>query len=150
MRADAQGAELPSVSHPLGDSDCCLQPTRNLLAFLQMDRSAAELPVGQPRVQDPILFAAIAPVAAHHKVESEAWLVSRLCDVPTFVIHSGSDRTCRQELEEPLWGELSKRNKQFHKKILTDVDHCVIHAEVYGGSRDLYDFFLARQAWATG
>jgi len=100
--------------------------------------------------QDPGLFAAIAPVASHHKKDQEMWLVSSLSETSTLVVHSASDETCPQPLEEPLWCELEKCSKDFHKLVLHNVDHCAMHGEVYGRCQVLYDFLLERRSTGGG
>jgi len=89
----------------------------------------------------PELFAAIAPVAAHHKPEKRLAIASKLQQKPVFVLHSEVDDTCPKRKEEPLWEQFVGCGA-FKLLILPNVDHCRINEDAYCKNTDLYDWFL--------
>lgn len=91
----------------------------------------------------PKLFAAVAPVAAHHKQEREAFIAYQLQDKHVLVIHSDCDDTCPRSKEQPLW-DMFNGSENFQKEILRGVDHCSVQEEAYASTRVLYTFLLDR------
>ena len=52
----------------------------------------------------PDLFAAVAPVAAHHKKEKAPWIAQRLASTPLYAVHDTTDGTCPMVGgEDTLW-----------------------------------------------
>jgi len=92
--------------------------------------------------QAPDLFAAIAPVAAHHKREREATLEAQLrgTGMPVHVTHANTDETCPMSLEQPLWDKFAG-DPHFVKRILP-TDHCKIHADAFCANTVLFEWML--------
>ena len=91
----------------------------------------------------PDLFAAIAPVAAHHKQDKTSWIAQRLSATPLYIVHDTSDGTCPMAPEQRLWQLIqSSGNAYFKKKLTTGVDHCKLHEHAYCLTEDLYHWFL--------
>mmetsp|Transcript_68958 Transcript_68958/g.165484 ORF Transcript_68958/g.165484 Transcript_68958/m.165484 type:complete len:498 (-) Transcript_68958:31-1524(-) len=96
--------------------------------------------------QAPHLFAAIAPVAAHHKADMEDLLAKRLQDVPTFVLHAEVDPTCPKFKEEPLWEALALTKRSNAKlQVLPDADHSSIYNDAYCDNTWLMEWLLEHQ-----
>jgi len=91
--------------------------------------------------QAPELFAAVAPVAAHHKTKLEEWIAARLGKKPVFAMHSATDETCQLEWEEPLWMRFDN-SVLFHKYIVPYTDHLSMFEEAYCKSSELYEWLL--------
>lgn len=92
--------------------------------------------------QAPELFAAIAPIAAHHKKELESTIEAKLrgSSMPVFVTHSEVDETCPMSLEQPLWDKF-QGDVNFTKRTLAS-DHCKIHEDALCTDRVVYDWML--------
>lgn len=94
----------------------------------------------------PDLFAAIAPVAAHHQVAKTQSIAHRLRDMPIFICHSGSDGTCQLKLEAPLWNALRTLNQRIQVNLVRDVDHCSMFERAYCDDTCLYDWLLLHRS----
>ena len=103
--------------------------------------------VWEVAAQRPDLFAAIAPVAGHHKKEKSQWIAERLSASSIRVLHDVTDGTCPIASEETLW-KLFKANghKDFHIVLTSGVGHCNMYEHVYCITLDLYLWFLQRGA----
>jgi len=75
-------------------------------------------------------------------------IAARLYDMPILVVHSDSDETCPQHLEESLWVML-EGNLHFRKHILRNVDHCGIHEDAYCSTEMLFDWLLQHASSAN-
>merc|ERR1712032_64952 len=89
----------------------------------------------------PGLFAAIAPIAAHHKSELRLSIACQLKHKPVFVLHSEADDTCPRQKEQPLWDQF-EGCASFNLTVLPNIDHCKIHEDAYCKTTDLYQWFL--------
>lgn len=93
----------------------------------------------------PELFAAIVPVAAHHKSELRGHVASRLRETPVYVFHSLSDETCPLINEEPLWVKMAadgNMNRYFFLQILQGVDHYNVYDIAYCNDPGMYKWLL--------
>ena len=91
----------------------------------------------------PDIFAAISPVAAHHKQEQSEWIAQRLRYMPLYVVHDTTDGTCPMAPEDQLWQLLQgKGNTQLKKHVTTGIDHCKVHEQAYCVNQDFYNFLL--------
>jgi len=94
-------------------------------------------------MQKPELFAAISPVAAHHKKEMTPLIAHRLRSLPIYAVHDSTDGTCPFPPEQELWQLLrDKGNRDVHELVTSGVDHCKIHEHAYCNTADLYHCFL--------
>merc|ERR1719373_75735 len=76
----------------------------------------------------PELFAAVCPVAAHHKADRMAYIAQRLKSTPVYVVHDSTDDTCPMAQEEGIWRLfLDMGHPDFRRQITHNVDHCKIH-----------------------
>uniref|UniRef100_A0A7S1WCK8 WW domain-containing protein n=1 Tax=Alexandrium catenella TaxID=2925 RepID=A0A7S1WCK8_ALECA len=89
----------------------------------------------------PDLYAAIAPVAAHHQAERERWIAASLMRTPIFVAHSENDDTCLMQKEECLW-RLLQDNPRFVVNMAPNVDHCSMYERAYCDECVLYDWLF--------
>lgn len=90
----------------------------------------------------PDLYAAIAPVAAHHQADRTEHIASRLRDMPVLAAHSNADGTCPLQAEEPLWFQLAQRgNRKLHVSI-GSFDHISMFDRSYCESTVLYEWLL--------
>jgi len=94
--------------------------------------------------QSPELFAAVCPVAAHHKNERTALIAHALKSTPVYVVHADTDDTCPMSQEESLWRLLEENSQDFTKAILHNVDHCSIHEHAFCFNEEVYRWFLQR------
>ena len=95
--------------------------------------------------QKPKLFAAISPVAAHHKEEMTPLIAHRLRSLPIYAVHDNTDGTCIIAPEKALWQLLrDEGHRDLHTLVTSDVDHCKIHEHAYCITADLYHWFLQR------
>ena len=91
----------------------------------------------------PELFAAIAPVAAHHKPAMSHDIAKKLASTPLFAIHGRTDGTCSIAPQEALWRMLcSNGNTKMLILVKEGVDHCRIHEHAYCNDDTLYSWFL--------
>lgn len=96
--------------------------------------------------QRPELFAAVSPVAAHHKADRTPLIAQRLNSTPVYAVHDDTDDTCPIKPQEGLWDLLrSNGHRDFTPVILHGVDHCKIHEHAYCHNEDLYHWFLERR-----
>jgi len=94
--------------------------------------------------QRPDLFAAIAPVAAHHNAERTAYIAKQLRQTPIFVVHSLYDETCPSTKEEPLWNRLlQESNRWLQLNLAHDIDHCEMYERTYCDAPRLYEWLLS-------
>uniref|UniRef100_A0A7S2HKY5 WW domain-containing protein n=1 Tax=Alexandrium andersonii TaxID=327968 RepID=A0A7S2HKY5_9DINO len=89
----------------------------------------------------PDLYAAIAPVAAHHQAEREAMIANALQRMPIFATHSQTDDTCLFSAEEQLW-RLLRDNPCLEVALTPDVDHCSMYERAYCDECLIYDWLL--------
>lgn len=119
----------------------CLDHRRIYLTGLSMGGMGA----WEVAAQRPELFAALSPVAAHHKKENEVGIAQRLSRTPVFAVHDGTDETCPIGPEARLWDLIQDNGNTDLQTLLTSgVDHCKIHEHAYCISEDLYHWFLKR------
>jgi len=59
-------------------------------------------------MQDPGLFAAVAPIAAYHKSHLRSEIAEALKSTPIFAVHSHKDATCPLSKEKFLYEELQR------------------------------------------
>jgi len=98
----------------------------------------------------PDLFAAIAPVAAHHNAERTAYIAKQLRHTPIFVVHSNSDDTCPSTKEEPLWNRLLQENNNWLQiNLAQNIDHCEMYEKTYCDSPILFERLLSRKLSAA-
>ena len=90
----------------------------------------------------PDLFAAVAPVAAHHHIERRENIAGQLCRTPIFVAHYFHDTCCPTKDEEPLWCLLEYSNPLFQLNMAYDSDHCSIFDHAYCDSINLFEWLL--------
>ena len=91
----------------------------------------------------PRLFAAIAPVAAHHKKEMTDEIVRKLATTPFFAVHDRTDATCPFPPQEALWKALfNAGNTESETFVNQGVDHCKIHKHAYCYSDTLFQWLL--------
>ena len=95
----------------------------------------------------PDLYAAIAPVAGHHQESRTTTIAERLCRTPVLVVHSTTDKTCPQQLEEPLWRALEKAGECARGGSLLQVDlgdhaHCSMFDRAFCDDTTLYEWLL--------
>merc|ERR1712060_971144 len=90
------------------------------------------------------LFAAVAPVAAHHKVDHEALIAKGLRRTPVLAVHSHSDDTCLYRLEEALWQRLmhTEGNDRVEVQVAPRIDHCSMYERTYCDDSKLYEWLL--------
>mmetsp|Transcript_39574 Transcript_39574/g.75793 ORF Transcript_39574/g.75793 Transcript_39574/m.75793 type:complete len:598 (+) Transcript_39574:73-1866(+) len=101
--------------------------------------------------QRPDLFAAIAPVAAHHNAERTAFIARQLRQMPIFVVHSRYDDTCPMNKEEPLWNRLlQEQNRWLQVNLANEIDHCNMYEKTYCDDIMLYDWLLKRSLPVRG
>lgn len=90
----------------------------------------------------PNLYAALAPVAAHHKPERAKHIAEQLGDMPMFVCHSRSDSTCLMKQESPLWAALRSSNRRMQINLTENVDHVSVFEKVLCDDVRLYEWLL--------
>lgn len=92
----------------------------------------------------PELFAAVAPVAAHHKEDERCFIAEQLQGKPIHAFHSSIDSTCPMLKEELLWNEIEARGTKVRKTIFDDVDHCSVHDSTYCANAGLFQWMLGK------
>ena len=97
--------------------------------------------------EKPDLYAAIAPVAAHHQESRTTTIAERLCRTPVLVVHSTTDTTCPQRLEEPLWRALEECAEGAGGNSLLQVElaaetHCRMFQKAFCDDTMLYRWLL--------
>lgn len=90
----------------------------------------------------PHLFAAIAPVAAHHHTPNTDFIVKQLRDIPICICHSLADGTCPMRAELPLWRKLREVNQRMQVNLVRSVDHCCMFERTFCDDTCLYDWLL--------
>mmetsp|Transcript_28894 Transcript_28894/g.76348 ORF Transcript_28894/g.76348 Transcript_28894/m.76348 type:complete len:582 (+) Transcript_28894:109-1854(+) len=91
----------------------------------------------------PELYAAIAPVAGHHKPERGPFLAERLAQTPVCVVHSSADETCPIRIENPLWEGLKNLgNRRIEVHVSSTIDHCSMYERTYCDTCTIYDWLL--------
>eukprot|EP00927_Polykrikos_kofoidii_P066388 TRINITY_DN6199_c0_g1_i1.p1 TRINITY_DN6199_c0_g1~~TRINITY_DN6199_c0_g1_i1.p1 ORF type:complete len:529 (+),score=39.87 TRINITY_DN6199_c0_g1_i1:126-1712(+) len=91
----------------------------------------------------PDVFAAIAPVAAHHDETRTDFLAQRLKSTPIFAVHSASDLTCPYQKEVLLWDALmAQGNSQLEVWCAPAVDHTQMFYAAFCENSFLYDWLL--------
>merc|ERR1719336_776297 len=91
----------------------------------------------------PDIYAAVAPVAAHHQAQREDHIASKLRDVPVCAVHSLHDETCPMNLEQALWDKLvSVGNDKMSVYLAPEVDHCSMYERAYCDDSTLYKWLL--------
>jgi predicted peptidase len=94
----------------------------------------------------PELFAAISPVAAHHKTENTPRIAQQLMATPIYAVHDTTDATCPLAPEEALWKLFEESgHHDFRTLRTTGVEHCKIHEQAYCVDEHLYRWFLERR-----
>jgi predicted peptidase len=95
----------------------------------------------------PDLYAALAPVAAHHSAERTEHIARRLRCTPVFVIHSLDDGVCPHAKEVPLWTLLREEgNERLKVSLAQHVEHSCMFERAYCDDATLYEWFLK---WCT-
>jgi len=93
--------------------------------------------------EKPEIFAAVAPVAAHHQAQREDHIATRLLDVPIAVVHSLHDETCPAHLEHVLWDKLAAAgNEKLTVHLAPEIDHCSMYERAYCDDSFLYEWLL--------
>ena len=105
--------------------------------------SMGAIGVWELAARDPEVFAAIVPVAGHHKEELVDWIAMRLFDIPIWAIHSDCDRTSPLQHESALWSHFDGC-PNFNKSILAGFDHMQLFEEAFCQSLFLYEWLLQR------
>lgn len=91
----------------------------------------------------PEVFAAVAPVAAHHKQDMQEWMASRLCRTPMRVYHARHDDTCPMFKEVPLWNLMKKKNmSSFQEIVMDDCNHMTVYDAVYCNTSEFFRWLL--------
>lgn len=91
----------------------------------------------------PDVFAAIAPVAAHHKKDRTQHIGRQLHNVPVLAIASMNDETCPISAEEQLWKHLVDcGNQKLSVGVARNVDHCSMNRTAYCDDTVLYRWLL--------
>lgn len=91
----------------------------------------------------PDIYAAIAPVAGHHKAERESLIANQLRTTPIFVVHSSHDDTCPIRGEEHLWEKVKAAgNKKMQISLSTTIDHCSMYERTYCDDTTLFEWLL--------
>ena len=95
----------------------------------------------------PDLYAAIAPVAAHHQENRTTTIAEKLCRTPVLVLHSTTDKTCPQQPEEPLWRALEEYAERTGGDSLLQVElaaqeHCGMFEKAFCDDTTLYEWLL--------
>jgi len=94
----------------------------------------------------PDIFAAIAPVAAHHRADRNLELARLLRDTPIFAVHSVHDETCGIGAENGLWAELhAAGNDRMQVNMVQGIDHCSMYERAYCDDTQLYRWLLAHK-----
>lgn len=100
----------------------------------------------------PWLFAAIAPVAAYHRVERRQALAEALESTPIFAVQSPNDECCNFEAEQQIWQALSVRGNIPVVRQAKGL-HLAVFAEAYSHSTELLEFLAAQRiagvSWRT-
>jgi len=94
----------------------------------------------------PDVFAALAPVAAHHKEKMAGYISQQLRNVPILTIYSDIDETCPLVREAPLYF-LFRNHFDFNQRNYS-VDHTKIHEDAYCNSDSFYHWLLKRRSMA--
>ena len=117
----------------------CLDHRRIYLTGLSMGGMGA----WEVAAHRPELFAALSPVAAHHKKENEAKIAQSLSRTPVFAVHDRTDETCPLGPEARLWDLIKDNgNTDVATLVTIGVDHCKIHEHAYCINEDLYHWLL--------
>ena len=91
------------------------------------------------------LFAAVAPVAAHHKTGREEFIAKRLMLTPIHAFHDLKDCTCRMKEEEALWKKLAALgHKDFQMCSCVGYGHPLVPHAAYCSNEFLYRWLLER------
>ena len=93
----------------------------------------------------PRLFAAIAPVAAHHKetLRSRMAYALKAAGTPIYVCHSDADGTCPLEPEQALWNQLGGgTNLNLNINLVHGVDHMNLFKTAFCEGFGLYEMLL--------
>jgi predicted peptidase len=91
----------------------------------------------------PDVFAAIAPVAGHHKADNNARLVEKLREMPIFAVHSTDDPTCPFQPEEELWQALrAGGNTRLQVCCAQSINHCEVFDRAYCDSPVIFEWLL--------
>ena len=89
----------------------------------------------------PHIFAAIAPVAAHHKQEMTHEIARKLTNTPFFAVHDRTDQTCKLSDQEMLWAALyTAGNTESMAWVTNGIDHCTIGKHAYCDSDELFQW----------
>mmetsp|Transcript_101045 Transcript_101045/g.324544 ORF Transcript_101045/g.324544 Transcript_101045/m.324544 type:complete len:644 (-) Transcript_101045:127-2058(-) len=115
-----------------------VDPTRIYLAGCSMG-GMSTWEVGAERAD---LYAAMAPVAAHHEDDRTQHIASRLTNMPIHVVHARSDETCLMRKEEPLWSLLYLNNPRFQLSLAPFVDHCSMFEKALCDDTMIYKWLL--------
>ena len=93
----------------------------------------------------PDLFAAVCPVAGHHKKEKTAWIAQRLMSTSVYCVHDKRDGTCPMAQQEMIWKLFRDNGHPDFDTLLTDgVDHCQVYENAYCVNESLYHWFSQR------
>jgi dienelactone hydrolase len=87
----------------------------------------------------PEVFAAIAPVAAHHHAEHRKEIAEALSETPILVAHSQKDECCKYAVESKLWQQLSECGNDPVVKVLEGA-HCNSFADAYCKDIEIWEF----------
>ena len=89
------------------------------------------------------VFAAIAPVAAHHNIDGTDILAEKLKSMPVLAVHSSHDQTCTLRSQETLWDKLKDYgNEQLNIFCVPNIDHCSVLQKAYCDNVFLFEWLL--------
>ena len=150
-------------------SPCCNWKWKNyaepwVLELIEQVRSASWVDAGQVFITGcsmggmgawelsahrPHVFAAVAPIAAHHKSKTRETIALQLQGKPIYVVHSVSDDTCPLCEEELLWHEVERCGTAITRKLLRDVDHVNVQTIAYNDTPEIWQWMLRQRndAW---
>lgn len=99
----------------------------------------------------PELFAAVVPIAAHHKIEQNRYLVQRLRKMPILAISSSSDTTCPIAPQRELWDLfLSSGAEKMQICVVDGIDHCSVSDRALCDCNFVYEWLLKQRTCSIG
>jgi len=105
----------------------------------------------QLAAEQPSLFAAVAPVAAHHHLDARYNIAQALQRVPILAVASLGDETCPIQEERILWQLLLERDATLQVEISHNLDHLALFDAAFCDSTFLYRWLLMfRNTQRTG
>ena len=96
----------------------------------------------------PDLYAAIAPIAAHHKADRENFLAKKLCWTPMLAISSENDEVCSIAKTRRLWTRITRKgNRNIQVRVTRGDRHNHMFERGYCDSTFLYDWLWKWTRW---